>query len=147
MPCIAFQFNPQVGPLLQLTIVDPAVIKRGARPPANTPFYTALLDTGASGTCVSTKVVKAHSLPPTGKIPVIGVHGTAAVNTYHFGLGVLFPKAQSPAGALIGDMQIMLVDGTEFDNTGCGFDILAGRDFLLRGSLTLSFDGHGMWCL
>jgi len=44
-------------------------------------------------------------------------------------------------------MSVLFVDGTEFNNTGCAFDILVGRDFILQGSLTLSFDGHGVLCI
>jgi hypothetical protein len=59
----------------------------------------ALLDTGASSTCISSKVVDEVSLQPTGKMPVIGVHGRTPTNTYQFTVGLIVPQGQDPSGA------------------------------------------------
>jgi hypothetical protein len=148
MPCIAAQYNPRVGPLLQLSIFAADI-----RATQGTPIlrdrqhiYMALLDTGASSTCVSRKVVEEVGLRPTGKMPVIGVHGSTPTNTYQFTVGFIVPQGQDATGALLADLTMFAVDGIEFANVGCGFDVLLGRDVLCRGQFTMTFNGQFVIC-
>jgi Aspartyl protease len=90
MPCLSISFNPRFGPILQVL-----VWKRGFVPPqstATTPMqastYNALIDTGASCSCVSDKVIKAEGLVPSGKQPVSGLHGSHPTNAYRFQLAI-----------------------------------------------------------
>jgi len=86
----------------------------------------ALIDSGASHTCVSPKVVADVGLAPIGKIPVAGVHGSIPTNTYQFSVGFLIDPKQDATGQVTGQLHWMLVTGTEFNNTNCGFDVLFG---------------------
>jgi Aspartyl protease len=143
MPCISGTYNPTVGPLLQVAVLpaiaDPQVL---AAPALSLHLYTALLDTGASITCISNKVVTDVKLAPTGKTQMTGSTGNSPVNTYQFNVGFLFNPIQNPSGQISGQLNLHFVDGCEFSNTGLGFDILMGRDILCKGHLSLSFDGH-----
>jgi Aspartyl protease len=149
MPSLSFQFNPSVGPLIQLAIWTPnyRLTPAPATPIAPT-LYTALIDTGASCTCISNKVVQDVSLNPTGKAPVSHAHGATAVNTYQFQVAFLFPQNISPSGIAQTQVMTLLVNGTEFTPpAGAAFDVLLGRDVLCRGVFTISFDGHGTFSI
>jgi hypothetical protein len=102
----------------------------------------ALIDSGASHTCVSAKVVADVGLAPLGKIPVSGVHGSTPTNTYQFSVGFLIDPKQDATGRVTGQLHWMQVVGTEFDNTNCGFDVLLGRDIICRGSFSMTFNGQ-----
>jgi hypothetical protein len=148
MPCIAAQYNPKVGPLLQLSILPPSVMQGtpSLSGSGQKHIYMALIDTGASSTCISQKVVSDVGLNPTGKMPVVGVHGSTPTNTYQFTVGFIIPQGQDPTGALVANITLFPVDGIEFANTGCGFDVLLGRDVLCRGQFSLTFNGQFVIC-
>jgi predicted aspartyl protease len=151
MPSLAFQYNPSVGPLIQVGIASPALaLRTQSQEVGNTSpgavIYNALIDTGASCTCITAKVVNEVGLAPTGKQTVGGVHGKKVVNQYRFRVAILFPGPATitfPANA--GPMAIPVL-GVEFEWSG-GFDVLLGRDILCQGVMTLSFDGHGTFSL
>lgn len=152
MPCISGAYNPAVGPLTQIVIVAPTpeMLSGIASPSAisvNSPvqsprFYTALIDTGATLTCISPKVVHEVGLQPTGKSMMTGATGSSAVNTYQFGVGFMTNQVQMPTGQLTGTLEVRIVDGMEFAVQGAVFDILLGRDIICAGTFSLSFDGH-----
>jgi predicted aspartyl protease len=56
----------------------------------------ALIDTGASSTCLTAKVINQVGLSPIGKQPVGGVHGQRPTNIYNFQVGIPFPTVRSP---------------------------------------------------
>lgn len=145
-------YNPIVGPLIQLAIIrpdpilltgvsvqSPLEIGQGTQGPR---LYNALIDTGATLTCISPKVVQEVGLQPMGKGMMIGSTGSSAVNTYHFGIGFMTNPVQSPTGQVTGTLETRLVDGMEFAVHGASFDVLLGRDIICLGTFTLSFDGH-----
>jgi hypothetical protein len=149
MPCISVQYNPDIGPLIQVAVL-PASIGVDARavPDDYQPkFYMALADTGASSTCISPKVVADLGLLPMGKMPVAGVHGSVPTNTYQFNVGIYFTQRAEASGIVSGQMFLAPVFGTEFVNAGTAFDVLLGRDVLCRGMMSLSFDGRFTLCL
>jgi hypothetical protein len=91
MPCQAFQYTPNVGPMLQLAIWRPGYQPTAAlpsptavAPPEQITAYAALVDTGASCTCLSAKAIKDVGLNPIGKQLVGGVHGSKLTNQYQF---------------------------------------------------------------
>lgn len=104
MPCLAFVYNPVIGPLIQVAVfpfsfVPPSVAPNQAQVPVS--LYGALIDTGASCTCLSAKIVNDLGLNPIGKQIVGGVHGNKAANQYQFQVGVLFGHQQvAPTEAL-----------------------------------------------
>ena len=152
MPCISGVYNPAVGPLTQLSIINPTPqMLSGASNPlpismsgsSQAPrFYTALIDTGATLTCISPKVVHEVGLQPTGKSLMTGSTGSSPVNTYQFGVGFMINPVQTPTGQVTGTLEIKIVDGMEFAVQGAAFDVLLGRDIICAGSFSLSFDGH-----
>lgn len=146
MPSLAFQYNPNVGPLIQVAIWQPGFIpKQGmtaAQNPVAVTMYNALIDTGASCTCVTAKVINDVGLTPIGKMTSGGVHGKKIVNQYQFQVALVFPQSQAPTGLVNANVLAMAVTGIEFDASG-GFDVLLGRDIICRGVLSLSWDGHG----
>lgn len=150
MPCLGFTYNPQVGPIIQVAIFpfgfNPASqVFNQPSPP--TQLYNALIDTGASCTCISPKICNDANLPPIGKQPVGGVHGTKAVNQYQFQVAVLFGASSvAPTGAASVNFVMYPVVGFEFAPPG-PFDVLLGRDVLCQGHLAMSFDGHGIFCV
>lgn len=150
MPCLAFAYNPLVGPIIQVAIFPfnfaPASPTPG-QSPFNVTLYNALIDTGASCTCISAKVCADLKLKPIGKQNVGGVHGTSAANQYQFQVAVPFGQGQvNPSGTSNVNFFIHSTVGVEVVPSA-GFDILLGRDVLCLGSLTMGFDGHGMLCL
>jgi hypothetical protein len=110
-------------------------------------LYAALFDTGASVTCISSEVARDLKLPPMGKQTMVGVGGAAATNLYQFNCG--FPMGQTPqaTGMVTGTFAFFPLQGLEFVKTpGTAFDVLLGRDILCKGHLSLSYDGHCIFC-
>jgi hypothetical protein len=111
-----------------------------SQPPAK-PFsvFPALLDTGASVTCISPAVAQAAGLQVMGMHPMISATQAIPVNVYLADLILPF----GAAGFVTQGAQVM-----EFvPPPGGPFQILIGRDIICRGSLTMSFDGHFTFCL
>jgi hypothetical protein len=107
-------------------------------------MYMALIDTGASCTCISNKVIKDLGLTPSGKEQTFGVHGIGATNSYQFQIGLMFPQGQHPSGAVQASIAATPVNGIEFIPPGGGFDVLLGRDIICTGAFSMSFDGHAI---
>jgi hypothetical protein len=101
----------------------------------------ALIDTGASHSAISRKIITALQLNPSGKQQVGGLHGAQATTLYQFQIGLLFPQSQAVTGAIAGQLFLVPVIGPEFVPPG-GFDVLLGRDVICKGHFSMSFDGH-----
>jgi len=146
MPCVAGNYNPAVGVIVQVAILPHSqlttVRAQPQSPPQNLTFFAGLVDTGASVTCISNNVVQTVGLQPSGRTSMSGSTGQNIVDQYTFVVGFMFPTQQSPTGAVSGQLHLHLVQGCEFMSHGFGFDVLIGRDILCKGSLSLSFDGH-----
>jgi len=97
-------------------------------------MFPALLDTGASITCISLSVVQALNLVPIGMRPMVSATHAVPVNQYLVDL--IFPF-----GSVIYIMSAMQVMEFVATNT-TPFQILLGRDIICKGILTMSFDGH-----
>jgi hypothetical protein len=143
MPSLSIQFNPKVGPILQVFVWKPGFVPpQGASAAPMTPnAYNALLDTGASCSCVSDKVIKAEGLVPSGKQQVGGVHGSHPTNAYRFQIAIPFVQGQSAAGAVNANIVSFNINGVEFIPLP-NIDVLIGRDILCTGAFAMSFDGH-----
>jgi hypothetical protein len=101
MPSLWIRFNPKVGPILQVSVWKPGFVPPQGSPaaPTNANLYNALLDTGASCSCVSDKVIKTELLVPSGKQQVGGVNGSQSTNAYRFQIAVPFVQGQNAAGS------------------------------------------------
>jgi predicted aspartyl protease len=112
-------------------------------------LYMALVDTGASCTCISQKVIQDLGLAPIGKVPVGHAQGIAATNSYQFQVVFAFPSGPAaPTGVVPSQVLAIPVIGVEFmPQPGSGFDMLLGRDILCRGVFSMSFDGHAIFSI
>lgn len=147
MPCLSGNYNPAVGVLVQVPVLDISQLQAvqhggGATAQSSLALFMAMLDTGASCTCISNNVIKALGLAPSGKTTMSGSTGQTVVDQYTFILGFLFGAQQTATGGVSGTLQSHVIQGCEFKNHGFGFDVLVGRDILCRGVLNMSFDGH-----
>lgn len=146
MPCISGSYKPNVGPLIQIAVVSPELRKQagngGEINPSKVKMYMALVDTGATCTCISSKVAQEVGLNPSGKAKMIGSTGEEEKNTYRFGVGFLLDPVQQPTGQVSGNLNVHMVNGMEFSQQGSGFEVLLGRDVICKGTFPLSFDGH-----
>jgi len=101
----------------------PLIIKNGTKlPPIKE--YIGLWDTGATGTVVTSKVVKELGLVPTGKITSHNANGSALVNTYT--INVYLPN----------NVGFHFVKVTEGQLTG--MDVLIGMDIISKGDFSIT---------
>ncbi|MGH6838114.1 MAG: aspartyl protease family protein [Methylocella sp.] len=143
MPCLSIQYNPKIGPIIQVLVWKP-----GFAPPQGTgaapmqaSTYNALIDTGASCSCVSDKVIKTEGLVPSGKQQVSGLHGSRPTNAYRFQLVIPFIQSQHVGGQVTANVLLFNINGIEFVPMP-NIDVLVGRDILCTGTFTMAFDGH-----
>jgi Aspartyl protease len=134
MPCLSGQFNPHSGILLNIVVLPPGRVGPGTPISSPVTAFPALVDTGASSTCISPQVVQAVGLHSVGMQPMISATQTIPVPVYLVDL--LFPFGT--AGLLQAGITVM-----EFAaSPNSLFQILLGRNILYRGVFTMSFDGH-----
>lgn len=157
MPSLSGSFNPTVGPLITLLLTPPAVL-RGAMLPAGTVpqappipanVARALIDTGASITCVTAAMARSASLPLIGKRNMGTAGGTVPVNVYVADIGIPFSPLPAPApgqttavGVVASSAVIPNVTILEFQCASPHFQMLPGRDVICRGVLTVSLDNR-----
>jgi len=134
MPCLSGSFSASTGPLINVGVLHPGVLTPSPSPTAQVTTFPALIDTGASATCISPNVAQTVGLQPIGMRSMTSATHSVPVNVYLTDLLLPFGLA----GYLVSGTQVM-----EFVPTGGSpFQILLGRDILCRGTFTLSFDGH-----
>ncbi len=96
--------------------------------------FSALWDTGATGTCISMDVVEKLGLIPTGKKNIQTPSGTREVNTYL--VGIILPN-----NVFIQDVEVC---DSEIGNQGLG--VLLGMDIITKGDFSVSnFKGRTMF--
>jgi hypothetical protein len=125
------------------------------KPLSNPQMFKALIDTGATGTCITKAAADRMGLLPIGKVEVQGVSGTKAHNNYlfHVGFTTVLPGALIAMLANQGGNQVQLqlhinntpIQGAEFDAGQGGFDVLLGMDVISTGSLKIEGDGSFSW--
>ena len=145
MPCISGNYSPTVGPLAPVAIMRlPAEPESGASAGERTrlSIFQALIDTGATSTCITRKVVDEAGLVAVGKTMMAGTTGDMEVEQYAFGVGFVLSPQQHPSGEVSGNLAVQNVKGCLFRDHNAAFDVLLGRDIICAGSFSLSFDGH-----
>jgi hypothetical protein len=131
------QFNPAVGILVQVAIhkagtITPATLQQA--PPPNT--FQALVDTGATTTCISSAIAKALNLTPAGLRPMgSATHQAVLTNTYLVDLGL---PLGTPQILWLGAFLVFEFGAPQ----NSPYQMLLGRDILCKGNLTATFDGH-----
>lgn len=139
MPCLSALFDPSIGPVITIGILPPGIIAPATVPVPPPIMFQALIDTGASVTCISPAIAQTVRLRPIGMRPMISATHSVPVNVYLVDLILDF----GTHGLLSRSSQVM-----EFaPAAGSPFQVLVGRDIICRGTFTMSFDGHFTFCL
>lgn len=134
MPCLSGKFNPTIGIIINVGVLQPGVLTPTTAQNTQIVTFPALVDTGASSTCIAPTIVQALGLRPSGKRPMVSATHVTPVNVYFVDLVMPFGKAAFH----VADLQVM-----EFVQAGSGpYQMLLGRDVICQGVLTLGFDGH-----
>ena len=134
MPCLVIKYNPAVGPIVEVGAGPAGAFQKPQIPATDTVTFPALIDTGASITCVSPEVAQRLRLNPIGMRDMNSATHTVPVNVYLVDLFLPF----GATAYVVRGTQVM-----EFSpGQGSPYQILLGRDIICRGVLTMSFDGH-----
>lgn len=144
MPCLTLDFDPIKGPLIDLALRPPASLTAAGEAPKKFVSAVALIDTGASVTCICTALAKKLALPVMGKTMMTSASGQAPMDKYLADLGIAFfgPSANVNEAHVIPDVVTMEFAGAAH------FDILLGRDVLCRGHLSMmGFGNRFMFCI
>ena len=163
MPCIWGQHNNSqlfcsvviIPGSAQLPIVTSVANVPVPTLPSTTAF-AALIDTGATTTGISNKVVTQLNLQPVGRVPIHSVSGIQHHNSYLIRVG--FPFLLPPGSALAVGLpplapgqahtQLHLLDkviqSCEFHAGNANFDVILGMDVLSTGSLVVQ-GGNGTY--
>jgi len=101
----------------------------------------ALVDTGATNTCLTESAASKLKLEPLGYKSTMGVHGISQTRYYLFRIGFLnhTPNGNSVS---LGEMAVLNtpIEGTEL-SANAGFDVLLGMDALSCGNLYVGSNG------
>lgn len=139
MPCLSGRFVPNIGPLINVGVIPTGVTPSSGSARSTISTFPALLDTGATMTCISQSVAQSANLRPIGMRSMVSATQSLPVNVYLVDLLLPF----GPAGLIIQGAQVM-----EFSAAGVSpFQVLVGRDIICQGTLTISFDAHFTFCL
>lgn len=139
MPCLSDKFDPSIGPLINVGVLAGGTLTPTSVSSAQVAAFPALIDTGASVTCISPGIAQSLGLQPLGMRPVVSATQAVPANVYLVDL--LLPFGNT----------VFFILGTqvlEFSSAGGSpFQILIGRDIICRGTLVISPDGHFTFCL
>jgi predicted aspartyl protease len=107
-------------------------------------MFKALVDTGATSTCITQRVASEVGLLPVGKVPIMGVSGQSYHNNYLFHVGFTI-SLENPENT--NELQVEAhisaaqIQGAELVIPGGEFDVLLGMDILSTGSLAMEGGG------
>ena len=136
MPAFSGQFNWNVGLIWQVGFMAGTVQSTRIH------VCPALVDTGATRTCIAKSVVEALQLQPISKTEMQTAGGLVAVNVYNVHVALVFSDKQKPDGSQSSQAQLTDTQALEFDPGGTAYQGLIGRDILRLGVLNVSHDGH-----
>jgi hypothetical protein len=139
MPCLSGRYDPGIGPLINVGVLPPGILTPATAASTQITAFPALIDTGATVTCISPNVAQTVGLQPVGMRPMVSATESVPVNVYLVDLLLPF----GAAGFILPGAQVL-----EFTPAGGSpFQMLVGRDVICQGALTISFDGHFTFCL
>ena len=140
MPAFSGQFSWQDGLIWQVGFL--ATADKELPQTDRIHLCPALVDTGASHTCISSSVADELRLEPKGKIAMQTARGIEAVNVYDVRPAIII-EMPDVEGKSKGSVQVFNpICAPEFDPGDNNYKALIGRDMLSQGVLTMSFDGH-----
>lgn len=144
MSAFSGQFDWNAGLIWQVGFVSGTTLTEDVGVPGAHHLCPALVDTGASRTCIAKSVIEAINLHPIGRTSMANAGGTADANVYDVHIALLTDPAQNPDGTvgvqarLFRNLRVL-----EFVPDGnTPYQALIGRDILRIGMLTTSRDGH-----
>jgi Aspartyl protease len=105
-----------------------------------TKFFKALVDTGASITMISPRVVHALGLEQTGRIPVRGLGGTSSRPAYLFHIAFNSTPASGQNDTFKLQVYAKAINGGELSDEHT-FDVLLGMDVLYQPPRCLTRGG------
>src|SRR5947208_1486857 len=82
MPCLSGRFDPGIGPLINVGILKPGTITPSTPPTGQIAAFPALIDTGATSTCISPAIAQSVGLQPIGLRPMVSATHAVPVNVY-----------------------------------------------------------------
>ena len=143
MPAFSGQFDWRAGPIWNVAFASGGIPVEEIRD-SDLHVCPALVDTGASATCVSRSVAAALGLEPAGKTDMQTAGGAVDVNVYDIKKAFLFGATPDNPGQAVRHIQFIddVIRAPEFDPGDNRYRALIGRDILRIGVLSLSFDGH-----
>lgn len=110
--------------------------------------YVALIDTGATGCCISSHVVKELNLISNQTSPTIGVHGQQESKIYRIAIGLfttigiqqqeITETTPTEQQYLVNAQVLNNVYASEFNNSHQPFDVIIGMDYLSICTLIVS---------
>ncbi|MBI2431791.1 MAG: retroviral-like aspartic protease family protein [Candidatus Hydrogenedentes bacterium] len=101
--------------------------------------FQALMDTGASRTCVSAQCAQVAGLVPVGMAQMISATHTVSANTY------LVDLTLQLGNEFVVRRTLPVVEFVQIPKAS--FQVLLGRDIICSGHFTVSFDGHFVFSL
>ncbi len=122
-------------------VIVPGVAATPWIPQGQVTELIGLIDTGASGTCITSTAAQMIGIRSRGKTNMSGVHGVAPRNRQRFTLGAIYDDAGER-----GYFWFEEVSGAEMANNGV-FDVLIGMDVISQGDLHVMRDGQFRWVL
>ena len=119
-----------------------SILPPSPQPTGNFPLFNALIDTGATVTCISEQVASVVGLRPNGRTTVAGVAGPSTHNSFIFMLGF---STQGPAMTPTKTVDFVhlftnTILGAQIETTG-DYDVLLGMDVLITGQLVVTGSG------
>jgi hypothetical protein len=136
MPCINFQIDPCIGPLLDLGISAPlSLAPTGIRPTIY--WFKAVADTGSTNTCVSPNAIAQAGLPLTGQAQVGTINVVTTTNVYSADLFLRYVFAGG-----INEFAFRNLPVTQLIAPSANNDALLGMDILRLGIFVIN--GHTM---
>lgn len=134
MPSLKGTFDPKIGLIIRIGVAKPNSFGFQQAGPPNVERVDALLDTGASRTCVTAEVARRVGLPVIGKRPITSVHGKKSVNWYDADLLLFFDEPHGRSD-LTSETQLV-----EFVSGSPHFEALLGRDVLCKCDFRMTKD-------
>jgi hypothetical protein len=147
MPSLEEKFNWHEGIIWKVVFLNPedSTITPSEIIIGKKFFCEALVDTGATSTCISRKVVEALDLKSEEKTSLITAKGTVETNIYEVTIGLISSLEITEEG-LEGEFHItdrtVNIEAVEFDPGISRYGGLIGMDILSMGTLTLTKNGH-----
>lgn len=138
MPCLVGTLNSNRQIIVQVGVSD--IETHSKEKPSDNEhsiIFNALIDTGATGSCISKNVVDSLILSPIGQIPMNSASHTINTNQYLVNFILTF-----------GNVVFMQQGKTVMEFNGSNsFDVIIGMDVICKGSLNVTFDNRFVFCL